>query len=78
MRKDNRVFKPDFTLSKRQLGLLGIAGGALAVVGVLLYDQLGFSDPQGGFGASQFLALGGAVVAVLIGITLLPLGDDPA
>jgi hypothetical protein len=71
-------FSPDFTLSKRHLGVLGILGGVAGFILVLLYDQLGLSDPGGGFGPSQMLALGGAALAILIGLSLIPLGDDPA
>ncbi len=68
----------DFTLTKRQLGLLAIVGGVLGLVGVFLFDALGLSDPEGGFGPSQQAALGLAVLIVLVGFSLLPLGDTPA
>ncbi len=67
-----------FTLSKRQLGLLAIAGGLVALVGIFLFDDLGFSDPQGGFGPSQKVGVALAILTVFVGITLLPLGDTPA
>ncbi|MBZ0304938.1 MAG: hypothetical protein K8I82_02605 [Anaerolineae bacterium] len=67
-----------FTLSKRHLGLLSIAGGLVALIGIFLFDELGLSDPQGGFGPSQKIGVALAVLVVFIGITLLPLGDTPA
>jgi hypothetical protein len=67
----------DKPITKRQLGWLAVAGGILAVVAVFVYDRLGTSDPQGGFGPMQTLALVGAFVAILIGISLIPLGDHP-
>lgn len=71
-------FSSDFTLSKRHLGGLGILAGVLGLLVVLLYDQLGLSDPQGGFGPSQMLGLVGSALLILLGLSLLPLGDDPA
>jgi hypothetical protein len=68
----------DFTITKQQLGFLAILVGLLAAIGLLLFDQIGLSDPQGGFGPSQLLALAGATVFILVGLSLLPLGDSPA
>lgn len=67
-----------FTLTKRQLGLLAIIGGGVALVGILLFDELGLSDPQGGFGPSQKIGMALAALTLLVGISLLPLGDTPA
>jgi hypothetical protein len=72
------MLRLDFTFTKRHLGYAALLGGIFAIVGVLLYDQLGLSDPEGGFGPSQQLALVGAAISILVGLTLLPLGDTPA
>jgi len=65
-------------MSKRQLGFLALVCGVALFAGVLLYDTLGISDPDGGFGPSQKLGLVGSLGIFLIGLTLLPLGDTPA
>jgi hypothetical protein len=64
-------------MTKRQLGLLIIALGILAIVGSYVNDMLGGGDFQG-VGPTQRLALIGAGFVILIGITLLPFGDNPA
>lgn len=72
------MFSPTFTLTKRHLGIIAIAGGILMLAAVILYDQLGFSDPDAGFGPTQKLALLGAFGIIFLGATLIPLGDRPA
>jgi hypothetical protein len=64
-------------LTKRQLGLLMIVVGAAGAVGLLAVDLLGAGQFQG-IGPAQRLALGGAGLLVLLGLTLLPLGNRPA
>ena len=72
------MFDLEFTLTKRQLGLLAIAGGILAIILVFVYDNLGASDPNAEFGPSQKMGLVLAIWMTFIGITLLPLGNRPA
>lgn len=72
------MLRLDFTFTKKHLGYAAVLGGIFAITGVLLYDQLGLSDPKGGFGPSQQLAMIGATLSILVGLTLLPLGDTPA
>jgi hypothetical protein len=67
-----------FTISKRHLGLAALVLGFIGLLGVALFDQLGLSDPQGGFGPSQTLGLVLSGLSVLFGLSLLPLGDAPA
>ncbi|MBN2303734.1 MAG: hypothetical protein JXQ72_04620 [Anaerolineae bacterium] len=65
---------PDFTITKRHLGLLLIAAGllaALAMVGAQVIQS-------GGFGALQTMGAALGAVSVLVGLTLLPLGNRPA
>lgn len=71
------MFSEHFTLSKRWLGLLLTLGGALgfaAIIGVDLLD----AGREGGIGPAQQLALVLMTLAVLIGLSLIPLGDHPA
>jgi hypothetical protein len=65
------------TMTKRQLGLVIIALGVLAIIGSFVNDVIGGGDFQG-IGPTQKLALLGAGLVILIGISLLPLGDRPA
>ncbi len=66
----------DFTLTKRQLGLIMIIGGAALTVLMVAADVV--RDQPGGFGTLQTLGVLIGVVSVVIGATLLPLGDRPA
>ena len=66
----------DFTLTKRQLGwLLVVLGISVAVV--MVAAEVVDSD-SGGFGTVQQIGTAVGVLAALIGLTLLPLGDRPA
>lgn len=73
-----KLFDNEFTFSKRQLGYIAIVLGIVGVVGLLGFDQLGISDPQGGFGPSQTLGVIGSIVTIVVGLSLIPLGDTPA
>jgi hypothetical protein len=64
-------------MTKRQLGFVIIALGTLAIIGSFVNDLLGGGDFQG-IGPTQKLALMGAGLVVLIGLSLLPFGDKPA
>ncbi len=64
-------------MTKRQLGYAFIALGVVAAIGSFANDVLGAGDFQG-IGPSQRLALLAAGVIVLVGFSLLPLGDRPA
>lgn len=64
-------------MTKRQLGLTIIALGVLAILASFVNDFIGGGDFQG-IGPTQRLALLGAGFVILIGISLLPLGDRPA
>lgn len=64
-------------ISKRQLGLLFIGLGAAAVLGSFAVDLVGAGQFQGiGPAQQRILIVSGLVV--LVGLTLLPLGDRPA
>lgn len=64
-------------MTKRGLGIILIALGVAASLGVLAVDLLGAGNFQG-LGPAQRLALLGAGVIIAVGISLLPLGDRPA
>lgn len=64
-------------VTKRQLGLLFILLGVGAAVGTFVIDLLGAGQFQG-IGPAQQRALVAAGLAVLVGLTLIPLGNRPA
>jgi len=70
------MHKTDLIITKRTLGALLIAFGALAFVGIILLDAL--RGTLGDFGPAQLLALTGNLGVCLVGLSLLPLGDRPA
>lgn len=71
------MFRDDFTFSKRQLGLLLLLGGLLGAAGLLALDFVG-GGREGGIGPAQATAIALLLLAALIGLSLLPLGNDPA
>ncbi len=64
-------------VTKRQLGMLLVGSGIIGAVAILAVDVIGAGDFQG-LGPAQRLALLGAGIVVLVGLSLLPLGDKPA
>lgn len=64
-------------MTKRQLGLLFILIGAAGAIAIFGVDLLGAGRFQG-VGPAQRAALAAAALLVVVGITLLPLGDRPA
>ena len=64
-------------MTKRQLGVVFIALGGLGVVGLFGIDLVGASQFSG-IGPTQRLGLLAAGALILVGLTLLPLGDRPA
>ncbi len=64
-------------VTKRQLGLIFILLGVGAAVAMFAMDMLGAGQFQG-IGPAQRRALIVAALAVVVGLTLLPLGDRPA
>ncbi|HEX2908596.1 MAG TPA: hypothetical protein VHO69_17120 [Phototrophicaceae bacterium] len=71
------MFNQNFTFTKRHLGLILLVGGVLGFIGILGIDLLDVGR-EGGIGPAQQLALGLCVVAALLGLTLIPLGNRPA
>lgn len=64
-------------ITKKQLGILFIAVGVLAILGSFAIDLIGAGEFQG-IGPTQRLGLMGAGGLIVIGLTLLPFGDRPA
>ena len=64
-------------MTKKQLGMAFIGLGALGIVGLLGIDLLG-AGQFSGIGPTQRLGLLAAGVVILVGLTLLPVGDKPA
>ena len=64
-------------ITKRQLGIGFILLGLLAIVGSFAIDLAGVGNFQG-IGPAQRVALLGAGLVIVVGLTLLPLGDKPA
>lgn len=64
-------------VTKRQLGLLFILLGIAAAAGLFVIDLIGAGQFQG-IGPAQRRALAVAGLAVLLGLSLLPLGNRPA
>ncbi|MBN1200445.1 MAG: hypothetical protein JXJ20_01190 [Anaerolineae bacterium] len=70
-----KFFSADFTFTKRTLGLLLMAGGLILALGMVAAEWVGQS---GGFGTIQKMGVLLGVIAFVVGVTLLPLGDQPA
>lgn len=66
---------PDFTITKRMLGILLIAAGIAGLVGVFAIDAI---RSRSDFGPSQQLGLLASIGMLIVGISLLPLGNRPA
>ncbi len=66
-----------FTLTKRHLGLLMLVGGLVAFAAIIGIDILDVGR-EGGIGPAQQMALGGCLLIALVGVTLIPLGSQPA
>lgn len=71
------MFSEKFTLTKRLLGLLMLLGGVGGFVAVLAIDVLSPAR-EGGIGPAQRIALGTCALIAVVGLTLIPLGNDPA
>lgn len=71
------IAKLPIVMTKRQLGWLMIVASGLGIVGLFGMDLLGAGQFRG-IGPAQRLALLGLGAALLVGVSLLPLGDKPA
>ena len=64
-------------MTKKQLGIGFVLMGILAILTLMGIDLVGAGQFQG-IGPAQKLALLGAGAFVLVGLSLIPLGDRPA
>ena len=64
-------------VTKRQLGLIFIALGVVGAAASFGRDLLGSTD-FAGIGPLQQVTLAVAAASILLGLSLLPLGDRPA
>ena len=71
------MLRNDFSLSKRQLGALLVIAGVAGFAAILAIDALD-AGREGGIGPAQRIGLGLMVALALAGLTLLPLGNNPA
>lgn len=71
------MFKLDFTFTKRQFGIICLLTGSLAFAAILSIDLIN-AGREGGIGPAQRIALIVSVIIALVGLSLIPLGDDPA
>lgn len=66
-----------FVITKRMLGASFVLAGLGAIIGMFALDLLGAGQFQG-IGPAQRQAMLAAGAAILVGLTLIPLGDKPA
>lgn len=71
------MFSNHFTLTKRHLGLLLLISGVAGFAAILAIDIVDVGR-EGGIGPAQQIALGAAVLAVLVGLTLIPISSQDA
>jgi hypothetical protein len=64
-------------LTKRQLGLLLLAGGTLGFAAIIAIDLVDIGR-EGGIGPAQQIALGLMLALALVGLSLIPIKDQPA
>lgn len=70
-------FSPNFTMTKRQLGVILLLAGVVGFLGILVLDLVG-GGREGGIGPAQQFALLIMAGVALVGLSLIPLGDKPA
>jgi hypothetical protein len=71
------MLRNDFTFTKRQIGLILLIVGVLGAIGLLALDFIG-GGREGGFGPAQRAGLMVMVLTALLGLSLIPLGNEPA
>ena len=67
----------DDAITKRQLGIALSIGGSVGAIAVLSIDLLEVGR-EGGIGPVQAFALVTMIAALIVGLSLIPLGDSPA
>jgi len=64
-------------VTKRQLGLFVVAISVVGLISITAVDILGAGE-WAGFGPLQRLGIGLGLIAVIVGLLLIRLGDRPA
>lgn len=72
-----KILSPNFTFTKRQLGIFLAILGGVSFVGLLGLDLIG-GGREGGIGPTQQAALVVTAIVTLVGLSLILLGDQPA
>jgi hypothetical protein len=67
----------DKSLSKRQLGLLLLLAGIAGFIAILAVDVLDVGR-EGGIGPAQQITLALMIALALVGLSLIPLKNQPA
>ncbi len=70
------MLKDEFTLTKRQIGLLLFVSGLVGALALLALDAV-FGGREGGIGPAQRAGIAFMIVITLLGLSLIPLGDAP-
>jgi hypothetical protein len=71
------IFSKRFTFTKRQFGWVLVTGDVIGAVGLLALNFIRHK-PVSEIGPAQQLVFGLFVVGLLIGLSLIPLGNAPA
>jgi hypothetical protein len=69
-------FSPDFTLTKRHLGVILLGAGLLVFGGMFVVEAM--KSQSDGIGTVQKLGILVGAMSIVVGLTLLPLGSHPA
>ncbi|HVO70514.1 MAG TPA: hypothetical protein VMT24_10740 [Aggregatilineaceae bacterium] len=70
------LFSPDFTLTKRHLGVILLGAGLALIAGMFVVEAV--KSRSDGIGTVQKLGMLVGITSVVVGLTLLPLGNRPA
>ncbi|WP_119072328.1 hypothetical protein [Aggregatilinea lenta] len=70
------LLRDDFTFTKRHLGLILTAIGPVLIAAMLAAEWL--DADSGGFGLAQRAGVILGAAALLVGLSLIPLGNQPA
>ena len=71
------IFSNNFTFTKRHIGWLLVIGDVVGALGILALNLIRHK-PVSEIGPAQQLVFALFAVGVLIGLSLIPLGDAPA
>jgi Na+/H+ antiporter NhaA len=69
-------FSPDFTLTKRHLGVILLGAGLALFAGMFVVEAV--RSQSDGIGTVQKLGILVGAMSIVVGLSLLPLGRRPA